>query len=134
MKFAKIVFQAAGIWGVVILCPLYFMSGAIGHRDPRAISHLGYYFGFLNVTLAWQLAFFILAKDPLRFRPMIIASIAEKAFYCASIIVLCSLRLVTKAESMTALPDLVFAVLFTMAYGRTKPNASFVTPLARWGQ
>jgi hypothetical protein len=37
------------------------------------------------VTLAWQLAFFILAKDPVRFRPMIIASIAEKVLYFASI-------------------------------------------------
>lgn len=134
MKFAKIVFRLAGVWGVLVLCPLYFMSGAIGHKDPPPISHLGYYFGFLNVTLAWQLAFFILARDPVRFRPMIIASIAEKSFYCASVIVLLSFGLVTKAEGVTALPDIVFAVLFAIAYGKTRPRSSFPAPLARWNQ
>lgn len=122
MKFAKIVFRIAGIWGLLILCPLYFMSDAIGRKDPPAVTHIEYYFGFLSVTLAWQLAFFIIANDPLRFRPMIIASIAEKVFYFASIIVLCSFGRVSKAASVATLPDFIFAILFTVAYGKTKPG------------
>jgi hypothetical protein len=77
---------------------------------------------------------FILARDPLRFRPMIIAAIAEKVLFFASIIVLCSFGLPSTAECVAASPDLVFAGLFTVAYGKTKPEASFLTPLTRWGQ
>jgi hypothetical protein len=131
MKFAKIVFRIAGIWGVLILCPLYFMSDPIGHKDPPPITHLAYYFGFLSVTLAWQLAFFILARDPVRFRPMIIASIAEKVFYFASIIVLCSFGLVSKTVGVAALPDLILSALFTIAYGKTRPASAILVPLAR---
>ncbi len=120
MKFAKIVFWIAGIWGVLILCPLYFMSSSIGLKDPPAVTHLGYYFGFLNVSLAWQLAFFIIATDPVRFRPIMVASIAEKVFYTVSILALCSFRLVSKAEALAALPDFLFAALFTTAYGKTR--------------
>lgn len=120
MRFTKIVFRIAGIWGSLILCPLYFMSDAIGRKDPPAVTHLEYYFGFLSVTLAWQLAFFIIANDPVRFRPMIIASIAEKVFYFASIIVLCSFGLVSKATGVATLPDFILAALFTVAYGKTK--------------
>ena len=39
MKFAKIVFWIAGIWGVLILTPLYFMFDTIGRQDPPAITH-----------------------------------------------------------------------------------------------
>ena len=131
MKFAKIVFRIAGFWGVLILCPLYFMPNAIGRKDPPAVTHLEYYFGFLSVTLAWQLAFFIIAKDPVRFRPMIIASIAEKGFYLASIIVLFSFGLVSTATSVVALPDLILATLFTVAYGKTRRAQTILVPMAR---
>jgi len=134
MKFAKIVYRIAGIWGVLILCPLYFMSDAIGRKDPPAVTHLEYYFGFLSVTLAWQLAFFIIAQDPVRFRPMIIASIAEKVFYLASIVVLYSFGLVSKAAGLVALPDLILAVLFTLAYGKTSPAQAILVHLTKSDQ
>ena len=35
MKFAKIVFWIAFIWGVLILTPLYFMFDAIGRKILR---------------------------------------------------------------------------------------------------
>jgi hypothetical protein len=34
MKFSKIVFWIAGIWGVLALAPLYFMFNTIGRLDP----------------------------------------------------------------------------------------------------
>jgi hypothetical protein len=35
MKFAKIVFWAAGIWGVLVFAPLYFIFDLIGARIRR---------------------------------------------------------------------------------------------------
>ena len=48
MKFAKIVFWIAGIWGFLILTPLYFMFDVIGRQDPPAITHPGFYYGFVS--------------------------------------------------------------------------------------
>jgi len=39
MKFAKVVFWGAGIWGVLTLAPLYFIFDMIGRQDPPAITH-----------------------------------------------------------------------------------------------
>ncbi len=38
MKFAKIVFWCAGIWGILVLTPLYFMFDVIGRQDPPPIT------------------------------------------------------------------------------------------------
>jgi hypothetical protein len=54
MKFAKIVFWGAGIWGVLVLTPLYFMYDLIGRQEPPPITHPGFYYGFAGVALAWQ--------------------------------------------------------------------------------
>ena len=34
MKFAKVVFWIAGIWGFLVILPLYFMFDLIGRKDP----------------------------------------------------------------------------------------------------
>jgi hypothetical protein len=34
MKFAKIVFWIAGVWGVLMITPLYFMFDLIGRKTP----------------------------------------------------------------------------------------------------
>ena len=46
MKFAKIVFWIAGIWGVLVVLPLYFMFDLIGRKDPPPITHPGFFYGF----------------------------------------------------------------------------------------
>jgi hypothetical protein len=88
VKFAKIVFWVAGIWGVLILTPLYFMFDLIGRQTPPPINHPQFYFGFLGAGLVWQIAFFVIARDPVRFRPMMIPSVLEKLSYVVMLIVL----------------------------------------------
>src|ERR1700675_784359 len=88
MKVAKIVFWIAGIWGVLVLTPLYFLFDVIGRQDPPAITHPGFYYGFISVGLAWQVAFLVIARDPVRFRLMIIPAVIEKFGYGASLLVL----------------------------------------------
>jgi hypothetical protein len=88
MRFATIVFWVAGIWGLLVLTPLYFMFDLIGRNDPPPITHPGFFYGFVGVGLAWQVAFIIIATDPVRFRPLMIPSILEKASFGAAVIVL----------------------------------------------
>jgi hypothetical protein len=81
MKFAKIVFLIAGIWGVLVITPLYFMFDLIGQKDPPAITHPGFFYGFVGLGLAWQVAFILISRDPVRFRPLMIPSMIEKFSY-----------------------------------------------------
>src|SRR6266481_7201856 len=83
MRFARTVFRIAGIWGVLTLTPLYFMFHLIGRNDPPPLTHPGFFYGFLGAALAWQLAFFVVATDPVRYRPIMIPSILEKFSYGA---------------------------------------------------
>jgi vacuolar-type H+-ATPase subunit I/STV1 len=88
MKFARIVFWSAGIWGVLVLTPLYFMFDLIGRQDPPPITHPAFYYGFVGAGLAWQIAFIIVATDPMRLRPLMIPGVIEKFSYGGAFCVL----------------------------------------------
>jgi hypothetical protein len=122
MRFAKIVFWIAGIWGVLVLTSLYFMFDTIGRQTPPALTHPQYYFGFLGVALAWQFAFFVIATDPVRYRLMIIPSVVEKLTFVGAVIVLYLQRRITPSETLPALPDAILAVLFAISFTKTKSN------------
>lgn len=47
VKFARIVFLIAGIYGLLILAPIYLLESKIGRHTPPAIIHPEYFYGFL---------------------------------------------------------------------------------------
>lgn len=120
MKFAKIVFWIAGIWGVLVLTPLYFMFDVIGRQDPPPITHPAFYYGFVGVGLAWQIAFLIIATNPVRFRPLMIACMVEKFSYGAALTVLFLQHRLHASDLTFGVVDLLFGVLFIVAFFRTK--------------
>ena len=122
MKFARIVFWIAGIWGFLILTPLYFMFDAIGRQDPPPITHPGFYYGFISVGLAFQVIFLFIARDPVRFRPMMIPSMVEKFGYGASLLVLYLQRRLHPSDLVFAGVDVLFGLLFLGAFLRTAPQ------------
>jgi hypothetical protein len=120
MKFSRIVFAIAGVWGILVLTPLYFMFDLIGRQDPPTITHPAFYYGFVSVGLAFQVAFLVIARDPIRLRPMMIPSVIEKFGYGATLIVL-------YIQSRLRLPDLalggidaLFGILFLLAFFKTR--------------
>jgi hypothetical protein len=124
MKFARIVFLIAGIWGVLILAPLYFMFDMIGRQDPPPITHPAFYYGFVSVALAWQVAFFVISRDPVRFRPMIIPSVIEKFAYGIALVVLFLQNRLHASDLVFGGVDLVFGVLFIAAFFKTAGQPS----------
>jgi hypothetical protein len=56
VTLARIVFIVAGIWGVVVLTPLYWLVDITGrqYRSPTEYPH--FFYGFLGVAMAWQTA------------------------------------------------------------------------------
>jgi hypothetical protein len=124
MRFAKMVFWVAGIWGFLVLTPLYFMFDLIGRQDPPPITHPGFFYGFVGAGLAWQVAFLFIARDPLRFRPLMIPSLLEKVSYGAAIVVLVLQGRMHKSDLVFAGTDLLLGLLFVIAYLKTRTRAA----------
>ena len=119
MKFARIVFGIAAIWGFLIITPLYFMFSLIGEKDPPPITHPAFFYGFVGVALAWQIAFIFIARDPIRFRPMMIPAILEKLVYSTPVIILVLQKRTNPTDLMFSATDLTLGALFLAAYLRT---------------
>jgi hypothetical protein len=119
MRFAKVVFGLAGIWGVLTLTPLYFIYDTIGRQDPPAINHPGFYYGFAGVGLAWQFVFFVIASNPLRFRTMMIPAVLAKIGFGAPSIVLYLERRLSAGDMALGCIDLLLGGLFVIAFGAT---------------
>jgi hypothetical protein len=124
MKFAKVVFWVAGIWGVVVITPLYFMFDLIGRKDPPAITHPGFYYGFVGLGLAWQIAFLVIARDPVRLRPMMIPSMVEKFSYGIAVVTLVAQGRMHGSDLVFAGTDTLLGVLFVVAYLKTAREPS----------
>lgn len=123
MKFAKITFLVAAIWGLLELTPLYFMFNVIGRQDPPAITHPAFYYGFLGVALSWQVGFLIIAADPVRLRPIIPAAILEKFTYTATLIVLYAQGRLHASDLPFGVVDLLLGTLFVMAWGKIRTSS-----------
>ena len=119
MKFAKIVFNVAGAWGVIALLPLYFLFDRIGIDDPPPITHPGFYYGFAGIGLAWQIAFFLIARDPVRYRTMMIPGLLEKLAFGGAVVVLVAQNRMHTNDLVFGGIDLLFCVLFALAFART---------------
>ncbi len=119
MKFARIVFWIAGIWGVLVLTPLYFMFDVIGRQDPPPITHPGFYYGFLSVGLAWQFAFLVIARDPVRFHLMMIPAVLEKFGYVISLTALYLQSRLHASDLVLGGADLILGTLFLVAFFKT---------------
>jgi hypothetical protein len=119
MKFARILFRVAGIWGFLVLTPMYFLYDTIGQQTPPPLTHPGFYYGFLGTGLAWQLAFLIIGSDPARYRPLMVAAIFEKFLYGIALVVLYAQHRIVPKE-MFGLTDLVWGVLFVIAFWTTR--------------
>ena len=122
MKFARIVFTAAGVWGIVVLTPLYFLVDLTGRQYAPPETYPHFFYGFLSVTMAWQIAFLVIGSDPARFRPLMIPSMIEKAGFIVTLAVLYGRARISAVDASAGIPDLVLCLLFAAAFVRTRPS------------
>jgi hypothetical protein len=120
LRFAKSVFTVAGIWGILVTVPLYFVYDYIGRQSPPAINHPEFYYGFAGVTLTWQVVFLLIARDPARYRVMIIPSILEKFSYVIANLALFANQRMSASQALPSTTDLVLALLFIAAFLKTR--------------
>ena len=122
--FARRVFLIAGIWGLLIMVPQYFLEGRIGRNAPPPITHPEYFYGFIGVTIAWQLAFLVISRDPIRYRPLMPVAVVEKAAFGPAMIVLYLLERVNLEMLGAGILDMLIGAFFIAAFLRTPTSAS----------
>ncbi len=122
MKFVRWIFIIAGVYGMIVIAPLYFSEAQINIDFPPAITHPEYFYGFLGVVISWQVLFFILAINPLRYKLMIISAIIEKFSYGIAVIVLFSQHRIHTMILSSGIVDLIFGILFIVAFFKVKPE------------
>ena len=85
MKFARWVFLAAGIFGLVLLIPLVY--SVLFDRESILLGGASaglFFYTSVFQYVCWQILYLVLAKDPLRYRPIMIPAflaIAVTPFY-----------------------------------------------------
>jgi hypothetical protein len=119
VRFAALTYRIAGIWGLIVITPMYFLYGVIGRQDPPPLSHPHFYFGWLGVTLAWQILFLVLSTDPVRYRPMMIPAVLEKLGFVLATVVLLWLGMIQPKHAAAAVPDAILMVFFIAAFVKT---------------
>ena len=122
MRFAQVVFDAAGIWGIVVLTPFYWLVDVTGrvYDPPTAYPH--FFYGFFAVALAWQIAFLVIASNPTRFRTFMIAAMIEKFAYVATLAVLYGQERIAQVDAIAAVPDGLLGLLFIVAFVKARPS------------
>ena len=123
MRFARSVFILAGVWGIAVLTPLFFLVDVTGRPYPAPTDYPHFYYGFLAVALAWQVAFLVIGSDPIRYRMMMIPAFIEKAGYIITTALLYSQGRISAADANTAIPDSLLLVAFVVAFVKARTPA-----------
>ncbi|HET7551176.1 MAG TPA: hypothetical protein VFK04_07785 [Gemmatimonadaceae bacterium] len=121
-RFPRIVFAIAGIYGLIVMIPQYWLEDRIGVDSPPAITHPEYFYGFIGVVVAWQLVFLLIARDPERYRAIMPIAFIEKIAFGIPVLVLYSAHRVTTSVLGFGLLDLVWALLFAISYLVSNPR------------
>src|SRR5690349_12022151 len=106
MTVVKRIYGFAGVYGLLALIPSYFLEKRISEQFPPPITHPEYYYGFLGVALAFQIIFFMISANPVRFRPIMIACVLEKMSFGAAVGLLMILDRIPFASFVFGMIDL----------------------------
>ena len=120
MNFAKWVYRVAGIYGILVLLPFYFLE-----HNPQAIplpeiSHPEYYYGFLGLGIAWQLVFLIISTDPVKYRLLMLPGMLEKFSFAIAVAVLLHSGRVGPYIIPGATIDTLLGLLFIISFLKTR--------------
>jgi hypothetical protein len=124
MKLARIVFIGAGIWGIAVLSPLYWLVDITGRRYAPPNDYPQFFYGFVGVAIAWQIAFLIIGSDPARFRKFMIPAMIEKFGYVSTLAIMYSRSRISAVDFQPVIPDALLGVLFIVAFLSTRKVSS----------
>ncbi len=116
VRFGHWVFLLAGIVGILEIVPLYFLEATLGRSQPPPIAHPEFYYGFVGVVLAWQIAFLIISRDPQRYVALMPTVFLEKLLYPVAVFSLYAQGRVHSQMLGGAALDLIWLALFVTVW------------------
>jgi hypothetical protein len=123
MRFARIVYALAGIFGIAVLVPGLFAESA--GLLPFRIAQPEFYYGFHGTALVWQFLFLFIAMDPVRWRVLMPFTFLEKIAFFVPILWLWSQGRVQAPSGpfVGGMIDGLLLLLFIAAWFATRPKA-----------
>lgn len=119
IRFSRLVFRFAGLLGLIEIVPLYFAESTLNRTQPPAITHPEFYYGFIGIVVAWQIAYLIMSDDPVRYMPLFPAVFLEKLLYPAALVILYASGRVQAAVTLAGgAIDLCLLALFIVSWMR----------------
>jgi hypothetical protein len=122
MTFARYVFAIAGGLGLLILLPMYFLEGALALRFPPANNHPEHYYAFIGVAAAFQFVYLTIARDPVRFRPIMPWGAVGKLSFVVSSHVLWLEGRAGFTQAAATWLDAILAMLFLVAWWQLRSD------------
>jgi hypothetical protein len=120
-SFVRLVFFAAGIYGLFVVTPPCFLKGQFAKQAPPAIAHPEfYYYRFTGGTVLWQIIYLARASDPIRYWPMILLGAVGLASYDRAAVVLHAQHWLPLSTFGISMVDWIFVALFLASYRRTR--------------
>lgn len=105
-------FRGSAVYGVVAL----IASTCAPPTEPSALLP---HYAFVGTALAFQVVFWIVGGDPVRYRPMMLAGVAEKLAFGVPTLTLAALGTAPWAVAPFALVDLALGLGFLLAWRST---------------
>jgi hypothetical protein len=120
-KAPRRVYTVAGIYGLIVLLPLYFTAHKLALSGP-ALTRPEYYYGFLGAACTFQLVYLTIGRDPVRYRPLMpVSVIAKLSFFVPVAILFAAGRIDTTTMALSSVDGLI-ALAFLWAW-RITPAA-----------
>jgi hypothetical protein len=114
-RHARWLFRGAAIYGLILLLPLYFLEKTAA-APAASFDHPEYYYGFVSAAAAWQLVYWVIGGDPVRYRTLMpIGVIAKLGFWIPTVLLWLGGRTPTSTFALTN-GDLVLAIAFFVAW------------------
>lgn len=110
------ILRIAGIYGILVIVPGFFSEAHYSGMFPPAVNHLEFYYGFYGVTFAWQIAFLVMAADPVKYRMLLLPAMLEKGLFPGFIAWLYATNRVSFMMFAMSGVDVLFLVLFMLGW------------------
>lgn len=115
------IYTVAGIYGLIVLLPLYFgehMLAAMG----QVLTRPEYYYGFIGAVVSFQLVYLMIGRDPVRFRPLMPLTLIAKLSFTIPVAILFLSGQVDLVTMIMASIDALIGLAFVWAW--------LITPVA----
>lgn len=121
MLFSKWTFRLAGVYGLFVMIPQYFLEKKIGLDRPPAITHPEYFYGFVGLAVVWQVVFLVISTSPEKYRALMIPSILEKLSFGIPAMILYAQGRLSGAVLVFGFVDLTLGALFAVSWVKSIP-------------